>query len=107
MEKRDMRLCLRLMDLPTVRYESKNILWMTELPQRSNATPIIVGERLFVMAEPDELLCLDKKTGHLWLGQNGQDLWEQAYLVKKGDNAGWSVTEGSHPFFLTRTPISS
>lgn len=47
-------------------------------------------------------MCLDKKTGHLWLGQNGQDLWEQAYLVKKGDNAGWSVTEGSHPFFLNR-----
>ena len=47
-------------------------------------------------------MCLDQKTGHLWLGQNGQDLWEQAYLVKKGDNAGWSVTEGSHPFFLNR-----
>ena len=48
-------------------------------------------------------MCLDKKTGHLWLGQNGQDLWEQAYLVKKGDNAGWSVTEGSHPFYPKRT----
>ncbi|HWY88866.1 MAG TPA: PQQ-dependent sugar dehydrogenase, partial [Gemmataceae bacterium] len=48
-------------------------------------------------------MCLDKKTGHLWLGQNGQDLWEQAYLVRKGDNAGWSVTEGSHPFYPKRT----
>jgi uncharacterized repeat protein (TIGR03806 family) len=47
-------------------------------------------------------MCLDKKTGHLWLGQNGQDLWEQAYLVKKGDNAGWSVMEGSHPFYPNR-----
>ena len=47
-------------------------------------------------------MCLDQKTGHLWLGQNGQDLWEQAYLVKKGDNAGWSVMEGSHPFYLHR-----
>jgi uncharacterized repeat protein (TIGR03806 family) len=47
-------------------------------------------------------MCLDQKTGHLWLGQNGQDLWEQAYLVKKGDNAGWSVTEGSHPFYPNR-----
>jgi hypothetical protein len=47
-------------------------------------------------------MCLDKKTGHLWLGQNGQDLWEQAYLVKKGDNAGWSVTEGGHPFYPNR-----
>jgi uncharacterized repeat protein (TIGR03806 family) len=49
-------------------------------------------------------LTVDKKTGHIWLGQNGQDLWEQAYLVKKGDNAGWSVMEGSHEFYLNRKP---
>jgi hypothetical protein len=40
---------------------------MTELPQRSNATPIVVGGRIFVMAEPDELLSIDKQTGKiLW-----------------------------------------
>ncbi len=44
----------------------------------------------------------DAKTGHIWVGQNGQDLWEQAFLVKKGDNYGWSVMEGSHPFYLQR-----
>ena len=59
------------MDLPTVPYDSKNILWMTELPQRSNASPIIVGKRIFVMAEPDELLCIDKDTGKiLWTAAN-------------------------------------
>ena len=47
-------------------------------------------------------MCVDQKTGHIWVGQNGQDLWEQAYLVKKGDNYGWSVMEGSHPFNLER-----
>lgn len=46
--------------------------------------------------------CVDPKTGHLWVGQNGQDTWEQAFLVKKGDNYGWSVMEGSHPFYLKR-----
>ncbi|MBI3823495.1 MAG: PQQ-dependent sugar dehydrogenase, partial [Planctomycetes bacterium] len=46
--------------------------------------------------------CVDQKTGHIWVGQNGQDLWEQAFLVKKGDNYGWSVMEGSHPFYLER-----
>lgn len=62
---------MRLMDLPTVAYDSKNILWMTELPQRSNATPIVVRDRLFVMAEPDELLCVDKRTGKiLWKAAN-------------------------------------
>ncbi len=44
----------------------------------------------------------DAKLKQLWVGQNGQDLWEQAFLVKKGENYGWSVTEGSHPFYLTR-----
>lgn len=63
----DMRCCVRIMDPPDVPYESKNILWMTALPGRSTSTPIIVGDRLFVMAEPDEILCLDKHTGKiLW-----------------------------------------
>jgi glucose/arabinose dehydrogenase/mono/diheme cytochrome c family protein len=54
-------------------------------------------------------ITVDRKTGHVWVGQNGQDLWEQAFLVHKGDNYGWSVTEGSHPFYPNRqagpTPI--
>src|SRR5262245_13649715 len=44
----------------------------------------------------------DAKTGHVWVAQNGQDLYEQAFLVKKGDNYGWSVMEGSNPFYLQR-----
>lgn len=45
----------------------------------------------------------DEKTGHIWVGNNGQDLWEQIYFVRPGDNYGWSVYEGSHPFYLERT----
>jgi uncharacterized repeat protein (TIGR03806 family) len=44
----------------------------------------------------------DQKTGHIWVGNNGQDLWESAYLVRKGENYGWSVVEGSHPFYPNR-----
>ena len=47
-------------------------------------------------------LTVDSKTGHIWVGQNGQDLWEQAFLIEKGANYGWSVLEGSHPFYPTR-----
>ncbi|MCH2183817.1 MAG: PQQ-dependent sugar dehydrogenase [Mariniblastus sp.] len=54
-------------------------------------------------------IAVDRKTGHLWVGNNGQDLWEQAYLVERGANYGWSVFEGSHPFYANRqrgpTPI--
>jgi uncharacterized repeat protein (TIGR03806 family) len=55
-------------------------------------------------------LHIDRATGDLWIGQNGQDLWEQVYLVQKGANYGWSATEGSHPFYSNRqagpSPIS-
>jgi uncharacterized repeat protein (TIGR03806 family) len=55
-------------------------------------------------------LTIDPQTGHIWVGNNGQDLWEQVYLVERGANYGWSVYEGSHPFYPNRpqgpTPIS-
>ncbi len=55
-------------------------------------------------------MTVDQKTGHLWVGNNGQDLWEQIYLVKRGANYGWSVYEGSHIFYANRklgpTPVS-
>lgn len=47
-------------------------------------------------------MCTDSKTGHIWVGNNGQDLWETAYLLARGANYGWSVYEGSHPFYLER-----
>jgi uncharacterized repeat protein (TIGR03806 family) len=47
-------------------------------------------------------MCFDKKTGALWVGQNGQDLWEQVYAVHKGENYGWPIYEGSHPFHPQR-----
>jgi uncharacterized repeat protein (TIGR03806 family) len=47
-------------------------------------------------------LHIDRPTGDLWVGNNGQDLWEQVYLVRRGANYGWSVLEGSHPFYPTR-----
>ena len=50
---------------------------------------------------PWRITC-DEKTGHIWVGENGQDLWESVKLVEKGANYGWSVYEGSHPFYLER-----
>ena len=47
-------------------------------------------------------LSFDRESGQLWVGQNGQDLWEQVYLIKKGANYGWSVREGSHIFHAKR-----
>ena len=47
-------------------------------------------------------ISFDEPTGNIWIGDVGQDLWELIILVKRGGNYGWSVMEGSHPFYLNR-----
>ncbi len=47
-------------------------------------------------------LTVDALTGQVWVGNNGQDLWETVHLVRPGENYGWSVYEGSHPFYSNR-----
>lgn len=49
-------------------------------------------------------MTFDPKTGDLWVGDIGQDLWEMIELVHRGDNFGWSVEEGGHPFHSKRKP---
>jgi glucose/arabinose dehydrogenase/mono/diheme cytochrome c family protein len=43
-------------------------------------------------------LAFDPVQGRLWVGNQGQDLWEQIYLIERGANYGWSILEGTHPF---------
>ena len=47
-------------------------------------------------------MSIDDITGQIWVGNNGQDLWETAHLLGRGENYGWSVYEGSHPFYAHR-----
>jgi len=53
---------------------------------------------------------IDHESGQVWVANNGQDLWEQVYLIERGANYGWSVFEGGHLFNAQRqlgpTPVS-
>ena len=39
-------------------------------------------------------MSFDPRTGDLWVGDVGWELWEMIYRVERGGNYGWSVTEG-------------
>ena len=50
-------------------------------------------------------LSFDPQTGHLWLADVGQDLWEEINLVKKGANYGWSDRDGPDAAVFHPTPL--
>ena len=51
--------------------EKKNILWQTGIG-KGQSTPVVVADRVFVTAEQDLLLCLDRKDGKvMWKADNG------------------------------------
>lgn len=55
---------------PTLHWsDMHNVVWTTPIPQKSNATPVIVKDRVFVCAEPATILGIDCESGKV--------LWEQ------------------------------
>lgn len=40
-------------------------------------------------------MSFDSKTGDLWVGDVGWELWELIFRVERGGNYGWSIVEGS------------
>jgi len=50
---------------------TENVIWKTPMPAWGNATPILVGDRIFVCAEPTTLVCADARTGAIqWQREN-------------------------------------
>jgi outer membrane protein assembly factor BamB len=52
-------------------YAARGIAWAAPMPGGGVSCPIIVGNRIFVTAEPADLICLDKASGQiLWIRSN-------------------------------------
>ena len=45
---------------------AQHVVWSPPLPQWSNAGPVLVGDRIFVCAEPSTLICMDVSGKILW-----------------------------------------
>jgi outer membrane protein assembly factor BamB len=57
---------------PTRWAEDKNVVWKIKLPGRSQGSPVLVGDRLFVVSDPAELMCVKTEDGEIvWRRSNG------------------------------------
>ena len=70
---------------PTEWSPTKNVVWRTRMPSWSNATPVIVGDRIFVCSEPATLVCVNAADGTIrWTKPNTYadvlppEVWAQA-----------------------------
>lgn len=63
----------------------KNVAWRTKMPGRSNASPIVVGDKVFVCSEPSILLCVNAADGRLlWQKEHSyQDIVLSAKVKEK------------------------
>lgn len=100
-------------NLPTTWSLTKNLIWKTELPSWSGSTPIVWGDRVFVMSPspartPEEqepggpeiyLLCLAREDGReRWRYKldEGNRLWR-----KHNNTSPSPVTDGVHVWVMT------
>ena len=66
-------------DPPVTFSPTENVVWAAPMPSWSNACPVVIEDRIFVCAEPDILIAVEKKKGKV--------LWQRANPVSETSNA--------------------
>lgn len=67
----DWKIAAQFSPIPPYQYETKNVLWMTQMPGSGWSSPTIVGDRIFVSADMASLVCINKADGKiLWIRNN-------------------------------------
>ena len=88
---------------PTQWSETDNVLWAAELGNWSNATPVVVGDRVFVCREPFDLVCVSTNDGSvLWQRSNSI----QDAMPKVSERPDDPNTHGYNGY-STPTPVSN
>jgi hypothetical protein len=83
---------------PTEWSQENNVDWKTKLPGRSYGSPIVVGDRVFVVSDPEELLCIraadgaalwQKTSGHVELlgTEKAEDVLAMYKAIREQSNA--------------------
>ena len=76
---------------PPTKWSAKsNIVWKTPMPGWGNATPVIIGDRLFVCSEPSTIVCANLADGRiLWQKTNTYlDMLAAKMPANPGKNQG-------------------
>jgi outer membrane protein assembly factor BamB len=66
--------------------ESKNVVWKIKLPGKSYGAPVIAGDRLFVVSDPSDLLCINRADGKILWQKSLSDI--KAPAVRGGYGPG-------------------
>ena len=63
----------RIYAAPGYANDLKNVAWLQRLPNMSTSSPLLVGDKIYVMSEPSDLICCNKADGKvLWIRSNSQ-----------------------------------
>ncbi len=84
--------------------EDQNVVWKTDIPGRGHASPVIIGDRVF-LATADEgnqsqhLICIDKRDGGIrWSTQIHEGGWEGRIHARNTQASSTVASDGERVF---------